>query len=82
MTKRKEYYSQFYRDGTEDVISIYTPRGREMLSVGFWWEGWTDQDGTIVNFGTKDQRQRFADAELIVAALNAYKPKRSKATAA
>ena len=78
MTKRKQYHFEFYHDGTEDVIGIYAPDGREMLSVGFWWEGWQDQDGTIVNPGNKNQRQRFADAELMVAALNAYKPKRHR----
>ena len=66
MGKRKQYHVSCYRDGTDDVIAICTPQGREMLSVGFWWDVGEDAN--------QRAKQRLADAELIAAALNAYKP--------
>jgi hypothetical protein len=71
MTKRKQYYATFDRNGTEDEIVLYTPEGRAMLSVAFWDEPYRDKHDP--NQLAIDQKK--ADAALILNALNAYKPK-------
>lgn len=64
---KNRYYYRIDRNGTEDEITIHNPEGRLMLSVAFW-----DQPDIA------DAQQRKADAELIVAALNAYRPRKPK----
>jgi hypothetical protein len=68
MTKRKQYYAEFDRNGTEDEIIIYTPQGRPMLSVAFWDEPYRDADDPV----RLEADQKKADAMLIINALNAY----------
>lgn len=69
---KKQYYAEQLRDGTEDVITIYTPEGRPMLAVAFWdRDAWDD--------GEERAPQLKADAALIVDALNAYRPRKRNA---
>ena len=74
MTKRKRYYAAQHLDGTEDIITIYTPEGRPMFQVDFWDESYWEPDDPMKPIAD----QIKADAALIVAALNAYKPRRSR----
>jgi hypothetical protein len=60
------YHLDHRRNGTEDEIIICAPDGRHMAYLQFWDEGW---DGPGV--GHKEAK---ADAELIIAALNATRP--------
>jgi hypothetical protein len=65
--KREEgYYTSQDRNGTEDEITIHAPDGRELAYIWFW-EAEADQPGA------GDQEAK-ADAQHIVAALNAYRP--------
>jgi hypothetical protein len=74
MTKRKQYYGEFDRNGTEDEIIIYTPQGRPMLSVAFWDEQYRDANDPV----RLEADQKKADAMLIINALNAYPRSSSK----
>lgn len=67
MTRRKGYYSTHCRNGTEDEITLHTPKGRPMLCVGCWDAEWDDDPIK------HDADQLKADAALIVDAVNAYR---------
>ncbi len=74
MTKRKPYYATQHLDGTEDIITIYTPEGRPMFQVDFWDESYWEPDDPSKPLAD----QIKADAALIVDALNAYRGKPAK----
>lgn len=76
MPTREPYYATLDRNGTEDEITIYTPDGRAMLCVGFWDAEWGNEEGMAIV--EHDAAQIKADAELIVKALNAYRPRKPK----
>lgn len=66
------YSATLSRNGTEDEITIYTPRGRPMLCVAFWDR--EDDDDPL----REHADQLKADALLIVKALNAYRCRRKR----
>ncbi len=68
MAKRKRYYMTQDRNGTEDEITIRSPRGKDLAFIWFWDEKGED------NPGKEDADRAKAGARLIVDALNAYDP--------
>jgi hypothetical protein len=68
MTTRKPYYLMLAREAAMDEITIHAPNGRPMASIAFW-----DEDD---EFATPAADRAKADAELIIKALNAYRPRK------
>ena len=67
------YHASLGRNGTEDEITIRAPDGRALAQIWFWDEE-PDQPGV-------GDQQAKADAQLLVAALNAYRARSGPGTA-
>ncbi len=74
MAKQVKYFGSIGRNGTEDEIIIHAPNGREMARIWFW-----DAEHGEPGVGDKEAK---TNGQLIIAALNAYRPEFSRETIA